>query len=63
MDLILQVLQSKEGIPITLCIVYHEIAKRLGVNCEPVGFPQHFLLKWKEFPESVNTALTEGSSC
>lgn len=46
-----QVLQTRRGIPITLCIVYHEVAKRLGVNCEPVSFPQHFLLRWQEHPE------------
>lgn len=46
-----QVLQTRRGIPITLCIVYHEVAKRLGILCEPVSFPQHFLLRWREHPE------------
>ena len=48
---IVQVLETKKGIPITLCIIYHEVAKRLGIVCEPVSFPQHFLLKWKEYPQ------------
>ena len=45
-----QVLKNKTGIPITLCIVYLAVARRLGVLCEPVNFPTHFLIKWKEHP-------------
>lgn len=45
-----KVLQTRRGIPITLCIIYHEVAKRLGIQCEPVSFPQHFLLRWREHP-------------
>ncbi|XP_054721010.1 F-box only protein 21-like isoform X1 [Uloborus diversus] len=43
-----KVLQKKTGIPITLSIVYHYIAARLGVACLPVSFPGQFLLKWLE---------------
>ena len=45
-----QVLEKKKGIPVTLSIVYHEVAKRLGLDCQPVNFPQHFLLKWRPRP-------------
>ncbi|XP_023227331.1 F-box only protein 21-like [Centruroides sculpturatus] len=45
-----QVLTRKTGIPITLCIIYASIARRLGVVCHPVNFPGHFLLKWQEHP-------------
>lgn len=45
-----QVLCKKMGIPITLCIIYASIARRLGVVCQPVNFPGHFLLKWQEHP-------------
>ncbi|XP_046635009.1 F-box only protein 21-like [Daphnia pulicaria] len=46
-----KVLETRRGIPITLCIIYHEVAKRMGILCEPVSFPQHFLLRWREYPE------------
>lgn len=45
-----KVLERKTGNPITLCVMYLLIAKRLGVMCEPVGFPAHFLLRWEEHP-------------
>jgi hypothetical protein len=45
-----QVLSSETGIPITLSIVYSAIARRLGVICEPVNAPSHFLLRWKQDP-------------
>ncbi|KAK6190846.1 hypothetical protein SNE40_002623 [Patella caerulea] len=45
-----KILERKKGIPITLCIIYNCIAKRLGVLCQPVNFPSHFLLRWEEHP-------------
>ncbi|KAL3856330.1 hypothetical protein ACJMK2_011099 [Sinanodonta woodiana] len=42
------VLQNKTGTPISLSVVYSALAKRLGVVCEPVSFPSHFMLRWKE---------------
>ncbi|KAF7995108.1 hypothetical protein HCN44_004580 [Aphidius gifuensis] len=43
-----QVLEKRRGIPITLAIVFESVARRLGVRCEAVSFPSHFLLRWKE---------------
>nr|XP_033326790.1 F-box only protein 21-like isoform X1 [Megalopta genalis] len=43
-----RVLENKRGTPITLAIVFENVARRLGVCCEPVCFPSHFLLRWKE---------------
>lgn len=40
------VLDHRGGIPITLSIVYIEIARRLGLPVEGVNFPGHFLVKW-----------------
>jgi regulator of sirC expression with transglutaminase-like and TPR domain len=40
------VLDRKLGIPITLCILYIEIAQRLGLDLEGVSFPGHFLVKF-----------------
>jgi regulator of sirC expression with transglutaminase-like and TPR domain len=33
------------GIPITLSLVYMEVARRAGVDADGVGFPGHFLVK------------------
>ncbi len=40
-----QVLDRKLGIPITLAIVYLEVARRVGFPLFGVGMPGHFLLK------------------
>jgi regulator of sirC expression with transglutaminase-like and TPR domain len=39
------VLDRKTGIPITLAVVYIEVARRLGVDALGVGFPGHFLVR------------------
>ncbi|GIW46379.1 MAG: hypothetical protein KatS3mg078_0256 [Deltaproteobacteria bacterium] len=41
------VLDGKLGIPITLSILYMEIAGRVGLSVSGVGFPGHFLVKCK----------------
>lgn len=38
-----QVLERKLGIPITLSIVYIEVARRAGLPAYGIGFPGHFL--------------------
>jgi regulator of sirC expression with transglutaminase-like and TPR domain len=40
-----EVLDRKVGIPITLAVVYIEVARRLGVDALGVGFPGHFLVR------------------
>ncbi len=40
-----EVLDRRTGIPITLAIVYIEVARRLGVDALGVGFPGHFLVR------------------
>lgn len=44
------VLDRRTGIPITLCIVYVEVARRLGLSASGVGFPGHFLAKVEGVP-------------
>ena len=39
------VLERRTGIPITLSVVYMEVARRAGVSLEGVNFPGHFLLR------------------
>ncbi|KAL5015855.1 hypothetical protein ScPMuIL_005444 [Solemya velum] len=45
-----KVIQNRTGIPISMCIVYSSVARRLGLSCQPINFPSHFLLRWKERP-------------
>jgi regulator of sirC expression with transglutaminase-like and TPR domain len=40
------VLDRRRGIPITLSVVYLEVARRLGAPLVGVGLPAHFLAKW-----------------
>lgn len=44
-SLLPDVLERKLGIPISLALVYCEIAKRAGVRAEGVSFPGHFLVR------------------
>ena len=45
-----KVLATKHGIPITLCLLYASVAKRLGLYCKPVNNPGHFLMCWEFEP-------------
>ena len=40
-----EVLQTRRGIPITLALLYIEIATQLGLSASGVSFPAHFLVK------------------
>ncbi|HJZ76777.1 MAG TPA: transglutaminase-like domain-containing protein [Vicinamibacterales bacterium] len=40
-----EVLERRTGIPITLALLYIEIARRAGMQVEGVNFPGHFLLR------------------
>jgi len=39
------VLEQRHGIPITLCVVFIDVARRLGLDARGVSFPGHFLAK------------------
>jgi regulator of sirC expression with transglutaminase-like and TPR domain len=41
-----EVLERKLGIPISLSVVWMEVARRVGLRLEGVGFPGHFLVKY-----------------
>jgi len=43
-----KVLEKKSGIPITLSIIYSEIAKHIGLDLRIVGFPSHIVVKYGE---------------
>jgi regulator of sirC expression with transglutaminase-like and TPR domain len=40
-----EVIDRRTGIPITLALVYIEIARRAGIRAEGVNFPGHFLVR------------------
>jgi regulator of sirC expression with transglutaminase-like and TPR domain len=42
------VLDKKTGIPITLSLICVELARHIGLDLRPVGFPSHFLVKYSE---------------
>ncbi len=44
-SLLHRVLDRRRGMPITLAIVYVDVARRAGIPMEGVGFPGHFLVK------------------
>ena len=47
------VLKRKKGIPITLSVVYTEVARRRGLPLVGVGFPGHFLVKYPGPPAEI----------
>jgi regulator of sirC expression with transglutaminase-like and TPR domain len=46
-----EVLDRRTGIPISLTVVYVEVARRLRMPVRGVGFPGHFLAKYVARPE------------
>jgi regulator of sirC expression with transglutaminase-like and TPR domain len=53
-----EVLRRRLGIPITLAVVYMEVARRAGIATRGVGFPGHFLVKHVGPPEVVVDPFT-----
>lgn len=53
------VLDRKTGIPITLAVVYIEVARRLGVDALGVGFPGHFLVRLDAQPGDPSAERNE----
>lgn len=48
-----EVLDRKKGIPITLSVIYMEVARRAGLPIQGVGFPGHFLVKYESNDEEI----------
>jgi serine protease Do len=40
-----EVLDDREGLPITLSILYMELGRRVGLNIQGIGLPGHFVVK------------------
>lgn len=43
-----RVIERRTGIPITLSLVYMEVAQRIGLRCDGIGFPSHFIVRCGE---------------
>ena len=43
-----EVIDKKTGLPITISILYAEVAKFIGLDLKIVGFPSHILVKYNE---------------
>lgn len=41
-----QVVARRLGIPITLSLVYMEVAQRIGLQCDGIGYPGHFIVRY-----------------
>ncbi|HMV48802.1 MAG TPA: transglutaminase-like domain-containing protein [Blastocatellia bacterium] len=48
-----EVMERRTGIPITLSVIYLEVARRMGINLFGVGMPGHFLVKYSDEEEEI----------
>jgi regulator of sirC expression with transglutaminase-like and TPR domain len=48
-----EVIERRTGIPITLSVLYMEVAQRIGLPLLGVGFPGHFLVKYLDPREEI----------
>ena len=48
-----RVLDRRTGIPITLSVLYMEVARRIGVAALGLGFPGHFLVRVESQPRDL----------
>ena len=64
-----RVLERKLGIPITLSLVYMEVAQRIGLVLEGIGLPGHFILRhgppdWELYVDPFNEGrLLDKAEC
>ena len=47
-----EVMDRKKGIPITMAVLYIEVARRAGVRAEGINFPGHFLVRALQDPHA-----------
>lgn len=48
-----RVIERRRGIPLTLSLVFMEVAQRVGLRCDGIGFPGHFLVRCGDPEEPV----------
>jgi regulator of sirC expression with transglutaminase-like and TPR domain len=54
-----EVLDRRTGIPISLAVVYLEVARRAGLHVEGVNFPGHFLLRARDGVTSSEVSIID----
>lgn len=42
-----EVLSERQGIPVTLAIIYAEVCQRVGLDVQPVGLPGHVICRYR----------------
>ena len=52
-----EVLDRRTGIPITLALVYMEVARRAGLHVDGINFPGHFLVRCPEVTSRGSSGL------
>lgn len=48
-----RVIRRRTGIPITLSLVYMEVAQRVGLRCDGIGYPGHFIVRCGDPDEPI----------
>jgi len=48
-----RVLTRRTGLPITLSLVYMELAQRVGLRCDGIGYPGHFIVRCGDPEEPI----------
>ena len=52
-----EVLDRRTGIPITLSVVYMEVARRAGLHIDGINFPGHFLVRCPDVGKRASSGL------
>lgn len=58
-SLLTHVIERRTGIPITLSVVYIEVARRVGIAVEGVGLPGHFVVRVRHDDDSEQGILVD----
>lgn len=48
-----RVIDDREGMPITLCILYMELGQRIGLSFEGVGLPGRFIVRYRSSSDTT----------
>lgn len=54
-----EVFDDREGLPISVSVLYIELAKRIGVNVVGVGLPGHFVVRFEPKDDEVEPQLLD----
>lgn len=54
-----EVIDDREGLPITLSVLYMEMARRLKINVVGVGLPGHFVVRYEPADSSIESVTID----